>query len=186
MANGQGIGQRTGQRIGQRIGLYPGTFDPITNGHADIIGRAIKLVDRLVIGVAVNIGKAPMFSVEERVDLVREQVVHLGDSVEVLPFDSLLMHFAQDVGAGVIIRGLRAVADFEYEFQMTAMNQQLNRELETVFLMADPRHQAIASRLVKEIAQLGGNIAPFVAPSVARRLLDKVKQGRDPANRAAE
>ena len=169
-----------------RIGLYPGTFDPITNGHADIIGRAVKLVDRLVIGVAVNIGKGPMFTVEERVGLVQEQVAHLGDRVEVRPFETLLMHFAEEVGASVIIRGLRAVADFEYEFQMTAMNQQLNRELETVFLMADPRHQAIASRLVKEIAQLGGNIAPFVAPSVEQRLLDKVKQAQDPANRAAE
>ncbi len=169
-----------------RIGLYPGTFDPITNGHADIIGRAVKLVDRLVVGVAVNIGKSPMFTVDERAELVREQVAHLGDRVEVLPFSTLLMHFAEELGASVIIRGLRAVADFEYEFQMTAMNQQLNRELETVFLMADPRHQAIASRLVKEIAQLGGNIAPFVAPSVEKRLLDKVKQAQDPANRAAE
>ena len=169
-----------------RIGLYPGTFDPITNGHTDIIGRAVKLVDKLVVGVAVNIGKGPMFTVDERVELVREQVAPLGDRVEVLPFSSLLMHFAEELGARVIIRGLRAVADFEYEFQMTAMNQQLNRELETVFLMADPRHQAIASRLVKEIAQLGGNIAPFVAPSVEKRLLDKVKQAQDPANRAAE
>jgi pantetheine-phosphate adenylyltransferase len=158
----------------QRIGLYPGTFDPITNGHSDIIGRAVKLVDKLVIGVARNIGKTPMFSIDERVEMMREQVGHLGDRVEVLPFDSLLIHFAQEVGAGVIIRGLRAVADFEYEFQMTAMNQQLNREIETVFLMADPRHQAVASRLVKEIAQLGGSIAPFVAPSVAERLLAKV------------
>lgn len=157
-----------------RIGLYPGTFDPITNGHADIIGRAVKLVDKLVIGVARNIGKAPMFTLDERVEMVREETRHLGDRVEVAAFDSLLMHYAQDVGASVIIRGLRAVADFEYEFQMTAMNQQLNRELETVFLMADPRHQAIASRLVKEIAQLGGNIAPFVSDSVATRLLVKV------------
>ena len=158
-----------------RIGLYPGTFDPITNGHSDIIGRAVKLVDKLVIGVARNIGKGPMFTIDERVDMVRQQVAHLGDSVEVQPFSSLLMHYAEEVGARVIIRGLRAVADFEYEFQMTAMNQQLNRDLETVFLMADPRHQAIASRLVKEIAQLGGNIAPFVAPDVAKRLLAKVK-----------
>jgi pantetheine-phosphate adenylyltransferase len=158
-----------------RIGLYPGTFDPITNGHTDIIARAVKLVDKLVIGTAKNIGKGPMFSLEERVEMIREQVAPLGDRVEVLAFDTLLMHFAQELGATVIIRGLRAVADFEYEFQMTAMNQQLNRDIETVFLMADPRHQAIASRLVKEIAQLGGNIAPFVAPSVAERLLAKVK-----------
>ncbi len=159
-----------------RTGLYPGTFDPVTNGHSDIIGRAVKLVDRLVIGVAKNIGKAPMFTLEERVDMIREQVAKHGDKVEVVPFETLLIGFAQEVGASVIIRGLRAVADFEYEFQMTAMNQQLNREIETVFLMADPRHQAIASRLVKEIAQLGGSIAPFVAPSVAERLLAKVKE----------
>ncbi len=157
-----------------RIGLYPGTFDPITNGHSDIIGRAVKLVDKLVIGVARNIGKDPMFTLDERVEMLVEQTQHLGDRVQVLPFDTLLMHFAEEVGAGIIVRGLRAVADFEYEFQMTAMNQQLNRELETVFLMADPRHQAIASRLVKEIAQLGGNIAPFVAESVKMRLLAKV------------
>ncbi len=158
-----------------RIGLYPGTFDPVTNGHSDIIGRAVKLVDKLVIGVAKNAGKGPTFTLDERVEMLKEQVARHGDRVEVIPFESLLIHFAQDVGATVIIRGLRAVADFEYEFQMTAMNQQLNREIETVFLMADPRHQAVASRLVKEIAQLGGSIAPFVAPSVAERLLAKVK-----------
>ncbi|MBO9560218.1 MAG: pantetheine-phosphate adenylyltransferase, partial [Caulobacter sp.] len=137
-----------------RIGLYPGTFDPVTNGHLDIIGRAVKLVDKLVIGVAVNIGKGPLFSLEERVEIVRRETAHLTKiaQIEVLPFDSLLMHFAREVGAQMIVRGLRAVADFEYEFQMTAMNQQLDREIETVFLMADPRHQAIASRLVKEIA----------------------------------
>ena len=158
-----------------RIGLYPGTFDPVTNGHSDIIERAVKLVDKLVIGVAKNIGKGPTFTLDERVEMIREQVARHGSRVEVIPFESLLIHFAQEVGATVITRGLRAVADFEYEFQMTAMNQQLNREIETVFLMADPRHQAVASRLVKEIAQLGGSIAPFVAPSVAERLLAKVK-----------
>ena len=158
-----------------RIGLYPGTFDPITNGHSDIIGRAVKLVDKLIIGVARNTGKAPTFSLEERVEMIAEQTAHLGVKVEVRPFSSLLMHFAEEVEASVIIRGLRAVADFEYEFQMTAMNQQLNRDIETVFLMADPRHQAIASRLVKEIAQLGGSIAPFVAESVEKRLLAKVR-----------
>jgi pantetheine-phosphate adenylyltransferase len=160
-----------------RIGLYPGTFDPITNGHIDIIGRAIKLVDRLVIGVACNPGKGPIFNLEERAFMVREHCAGFSDRIEVLPFDSLLMHFAEQVKASVIIRGLRAVADFEYEFQMTAMNQQLNRDIETVFLMADPRHQAIASRLVKEIAQLGGNVAPFVSKSVAERLLKKVDKG---------
>ncbi|ESQ76457.1 pantetheine-phosphate adenylyltransferase [Asticcacaulis sp. AC402] len=157
-----------------RVGLYPGTFDPITNGHTDIIGRAVKLVDKLIIGVACNPGKGPMFSLDERVEMIAEQTGHLRN-IEVRPFSSLLIHFAQEVGASVIIRGLRAVADFEYEFQMTAMNQQLNREIETVFLMADPRHQAVASRLVKEIAQLGGSIRPFVAESVEKRLLAKVR-----------
>jgi len=158
-----------------RIGLYPGTFDPVTNGHLDIIGRAVKLVDRLVIGVAVNIGKGPLFTLDERVEMVRRETAHLTQiaEIEVRPFDSLLMHFAREVGAQMIVRGLRAVADFEYEFQMTAMNQQLDREIETVFLMADPRHQAIASRLVKEIAHLGGDISAFVPPAVAERLRAK-------------
>jgi pantetheine-phosphate adenylyltransferase len=159
-----------------RIGLYPGTFDPVTNGHLDIIGRAVKLVDRLVIGVAVNIGKGPLFSLDERVEMVRRETAHLTKiaEIEVRPFDSLLMYFAREVGAQMIVRGLRAVADFEYEFQMTAMNQQLDREIETVFLMADPRHQAIASRLVKEIAALGGDVQKFVPPGVAEQLLGKL------------
>ena len=152
-----------------RIGLYPGTFDPLTNGHLDIIGRAVKLVDRLVIGVAINTDKAPLFSLTERVEMVmRESAPFRGRcEIEARPFESLLMHFAEEVNADMIIRGLRAVADFEYEFQMTAMNQQLNRQIETVFLMADPHHQAVASRLVKEIARLGGDITPFVTPGVA-------------------
>jgi pantetheine-phosphate adenylyltransferase len=162
----------------QRVGLYPGTFDPITNGHLDIIGRAVKLVDKLVIGVAINSGKGPLFTLEQRVELVILETEHLRDKAEivVLPFESLLMHFAEKVGASIIVRGLRAVADFEYEFQMTAMNQQLNRQIETVFLMADPRHQAIASRLVKEIATLGGDISPFVTPGVAEQVMAKVKK----------
>jgi pantetheine-phosphate adenylyltransferase len=159
----------------QRIALYPGTFDPVTNGHFDIIKRAVKLVDKLVIGVAINAGKGPMFSLEERVAMLEEQTASLTQfaAIEVLPFETLLMHFARSVGAQMIIRGLRAVADFEYEFQMTAMNQQLDRDIETVFLMADPRHQAIASRLVKEIVVLGGDISSFVDPAVATRLLER-------------
>jgi pantetheine-phosphate adenylyltransferase len=157
-----------------RTGLYAGTFDPLTNGHIDIIGRAVKLVDRLVIGVAINRDKGPLFSLEERVEMIRAETDRLsGAEIVVQPFENLLMHFAREVGAGVIIRGLRAVADFEYEFQMTAMNQQLDREIETVFLMADPRHQAIASRLVKEIARLNGDVAAFVPAEVAQRLQAK-------------
>ena len=159
-----------------RIGLYPGTFDPVTNGHLDIIGRAVKLVDKLVIGVAVNIGKSPLFSLDERVALLQRETAHLkGAAIEVRPFDSLLIHFAREVNAQMIVRGLRAVADFEYEFQMTAMNQQMDREIETVFLMADPRHQAIASKLVKEIASLDGEVGKFVSPGVATDLMAKIK-----------
>jgi pantetheine-phosphate adenylyltransferase len=159
-----------------RVGLYPGTFDPIHNGHIDIMGRAVKLVDRLVIGVAINAGKGPLFSLPERVAIAEEAVAPLrnGAEIVVLPYEGLLMHFAREVGAGILVRGLRALGDFEYEFQMTAMNRQLDREIETVFLMADPHHQAIASRLVKEIAELGGDVSRFVSPHVKARLLAKV------------
>ena len=159
-----------------RVGLYPGTFDPFTNGHTDLIGRAVKLVDKLVIGVARNEGKGPMFTLDERVEIIREEAAQLNNGVEIVvqPFDGLLIHFAREVGANVIIRGLRAVADFEYEFQMTAMNQQLDRNIETVFLMADPRHQAIASSLVKVIAQLGGDVSKFVSPRVTERFARKM------------
>jgi len=159
-----------------RVGLYPGTFDPIHNGHLDLIRRALKLVDRLVIGVAINSGKGPMFSLEEREEILLAQTATLegGDRIEVHPYSGLTVTAARDVGANVIIRGLRAVADYEFEFQITAMNQQLDPNIETVFLMADPRHQATASRLVKEIVSMGGDVAPFVPAEVKRRLLEKV------------
>ncbi len=163
----------------KRVGLYPGTFDPVTLGHLDIIKRAVKLVDHLVIGVATNPSKGPMFSLEERRDMLLRESAPLAQgraTIEVKAFDTLLVKFAEEIGAGVIIRGLRAVSDFEYEFQMVAMNQRLNTEIETVFLMADPRHQAIASRLVKEIALLGGDIAPFTPPSVAEALVKRCKE----------
>ncbi len=158
-----------------RIGLYPGTFDPITFGHMDIIGRAVKLVDKLVIGVAVNEAKGPLFSVEDRVEMVlKETAIFKGDAeIVAQPFDNLLIHFAQEVGANTIVRGLRAVSDFEYEFQMVAMNQKMNANIETVFLMADPQHQAVSSRLVKEIAKLDGTIDLFVPDGVSNRLYAK-------------
>lgn len=149
-----------------RIGVYPGTFDPVTLGHMDIIARGAKLVDRLMIGVATNPSKSPLFTLAERVAHVQRETVAI-PNVEVVPFDALLMHFAEAQGASVIIRGLRAVADFEYEFQMAGMNQQLNDQIETVFLMADVALQPIASRLVKEIATYGGAIDRFVSPAIA-------------------
>lgn len=159
----------------KRVGLYPGTFDPLTNGHVDIIRRACKLLDRLVIGVAINEDKGPLFNLTERVEMVELECARLNVSTEIVvqPFDTLLMKFAESVGAQIIVRGLRAVADFEYEFAMVGMNQKLNPEIETVFLMADPTHQAIASRLVKEIARLQGNVAHFVPAEVERRLKAK-------------
>ena len=157
-----------------RIGVYPGTFDPITLGHMDIIRRGAKLVDRLVVGVTTNPSKSPMFSVEERMATVRREVAGIDAVIDVVSFDALLMDFAVQQGASVIVRGLRAVADFEYEYQMAGMNQQLNREVETVFLMADVALQPIASRLVKEIALFRGNIANFVTPSVRDEVVARV------------
>jgi pantetheine-phosphate adenylyltransferase len=159
----------------ERAGLYPGTFDPITNGHMDIIGRAARLFDRVVVGVAVNEDKRPLFSLEERVEMVRHEAAAISGCgphgvIEVRPFSSLLVHFAQEVGARTIIRGLRAVTDFEYEFQMVGMNAKLNPGIETIFLPAGMEHQAIASRLVKEIARLGGDIRKFVSPHVAEQV----------------
>ena len=161
-----------------RIGLYPGTFDPITLGHIDIIRRASMLVDRLVIGVAINRDKSPLFDLEERVSMLEEECNYLskqtGSEIVVHPFENLLINCAHDVGAQVIRRGLRAVADFEYEFQMVGMNRSLDNSIETVFLMAEAKHQAIASKLVKEIARLNGDISKFVTPHVANRLMEKL------------
>ncbi len=172
-----------------RIGIYPGTFDPITNGHMDIIRRATRLVDHLIIAVARNAGKNPLLGVDERVELVRAEIGDLdrsgeGRRVEVRAFDTLLMHFAQSVNATMIIRGLRAISDFEYEFQMAGMNSRLDPTVETVFLMASDRHQFISSRFVKEIGRLGGDISSFVAPRVAQRLVSRFAEERGNAGHA--
>jgi len=159
-----------------RTGVYPGTFDPITLGHMDIIRRGAKLVDRLVIGVTTNPSKSPMFSIEERMAMVQREVEGIGGEIHVVSFDSLLMDFAEREGARLIVRGLRAVADFEYEYQMAGMNQQINPRVETVFLMADVSLQPIASRLVKEIALYGGPIDRFVTPTVAAEVAARVDQ----------
>ncbi|WP_439104885.1 pantetheine-phosphate adenylyltransferase [Celeribacter marinus] len=160
-----------------RTGLYPGTFDPVTHGHGDIIRRACALVDRLVIGVAINRDKSPMFSLEERVAMLETYTKGLsletGCEIVVHPFENLLIHCARDVNASIIIRGLRAVADFEYEYQMVGMNRALDNSIETVFLMAEARHQAIASKLVKEIARLGGDVSKFVTAEVEANLKGK-------------
>ena len=158
-----------------RTGVYPGTFDPMTLGHMDIIRRGAKLVDRLVIGVTTNPSKSPMFTVEERMAMVQREVAGIGGEIHVVSFDSLLMDFAEREGASVIVRGLRAVADFEYEYQMAGMNQQLNNRIETVFLMADVALQPIASRLVKEIAMYGGEIGKFVSPTVREEVAARVE-----------
>ncbi|MBB5709731.1 pantetheine-phosphate adenylyltransferase [Sphingomonas xinjiangensis] len=159
-----------------RTGVYPGTFDPITRGHMDIIRRGAKLVDRLVIGVTTNPSKSPMFSIEERLAMVKREVASIEGDICVVSFDSLLMDFAERQGASMIVRGLRAVADFEYEYQMAGMNQQLNHRIETVFLMADVSLQPIASRLVKEIALYGGDVRKFVSPAVETEVVERVRK----------
>lgn len=161
------------------IGLYPGTFDPVTNGHLDVIARAARLLGKLFVGVAVNTGKGPLFTLEERVDLVRAEVAGLsgrgGAAIEVVPFQGLLVQTARELGASVIVRGLRAVSDYDYEIQMAGMNHRLAPEIETVFLAASERHQFIASRLVKEIAALGGDISSFVPPLTLQRTLQRLR-----------
>jgi pantetheine-phosphate adenylyltransferase len=163
----------------ERVGLYPGTFDPVTNGHMDVIGRAARLLDRLVIGVAINTGKGPLFPLEERVELVRAEcgpiAERTGAIIEVVPFEGLLIGFAQQVGAGMIVRGLRAVSDFDYEFQMAGMNRRLDQAIETVFLMASETNQFISSRFVKEIARLGGDVSTFVPKLTLERTLARVR-----------
>ena len=166
-----------------RTAIYPGTFDPITNGHMDMIRRATRVADHLIVAVARNAGKNPLLGVDERVELVRAEVAELnnpieGRRVDVRPFDNLLMHFAQSVGACLIVRGLRAVSDFEYEFQMAGMNARLDPDVDTVFLMASESHQFISSRFVKEIGRLGGDISSFVSPRVAQRLAARFAQER--------
>ncbi len=164
----------------ERVAIYPGTFDPITNGHMDIITRAARhMCDRLIVSVAVNAGKGPLYSLEERTAMVEAEVAAIKDqgvaaNIEVRPFDSLLIHYAQEVGASMIVRGLRAVSDFEYEFQMVGMNARLNKNIETVFLMSSERNQFISSRLVKEIASLGGEVSEFVSPRIVEQLKERL------------
>lgn len=160
----------------ERIGVYPGTFDPITLGHMDIIARGARLVDRLIIGVTTNIAKSPMFDDDERIAMVEREVAGLGGDIRVVGFNSLLMDFAENQGAAIVIRGIRGVTDFEYEYQLTGMNRQLNNKVETIFLMADVSLQPIASRLVKEIALYGGDIAKFVSPAVRADVLARITE----------
>jgi pantetheine-phosphate adenylyltransferase len=164
-----------------RVGVYPGTFDPVTSGHMEVIRRSLRLVDKLVIGPATNIGKGPLFSLQERIDIIKDDIEDFSATdkarIQIAPFDGLLIHFAREVGASVIIRGLRAVSDFEYEIQMANMNARMEPNIETIFLMASDRHQFIASSLVKDIARLGGDTSQFVSKKVFQRLKDKFKKG---------
>ena len=163
----------------RRVGIYPGTFDPVTNGHLDVIARAARLLDKLVVGVAINTGKGPLFTLEERVELVTAEITAIADknamTIEVVPFDTLLIDFARKVGASMIVRGLRAVSDFDYEFQMAGMNYRMAPDIETVFLMASERHQFIASRLVKEVAYLGGDITSFVPTRTYDAVMKRIR-----------
>lgn len=162
-----------------RVGLYPGTFDPVTNGHLDVIARAARLLDKLVVGVAISSGKGPLFPLEERVELVQAEIASIASNngmvIEVQPYDTLLIDFAHKIGATMIVRGLRAVSDFDYEFQMAGMNYRMAPDIETIFLMASERHQFIASRLVKEVAMLGGDISSFVPPLTLQRVLKRIR-----------
>jgi pantetheine-phosphate adenylyltransferase len=164
----------------ERVGVYPGTFDPVTSGHMEVIRRSLRLVDKLVIGPATNIGKGPLFSLQERIDIIKDDIEDFSATdkarIQIAPFDGLLIHFAREVGASVIIRGLRAVSDFEYEIQMANMNARMEPNIETIFLMASDRHQFIASSLVKDIARLGGDTSQFVSKKVFQRLKDKFKK----------
>jgi pantetheine-phosphate adenylyltransferase len=164
----------------ERVGVYPGTFDPVTSGHMEVIRRSLRLVDKLVIGPATNIGKGPLFSLQERIDIIKDDIADFSETdkarIQIAPFDGLLIHFAREVGASVIIRGLRAVSDFEYEIQMANMNARMEPNIETIFLMASDRHQFIASSLVKDIARLGGDTSQFVSKKVFQRLKDKFKK----------
>ena len=165
----------------ERVGVYPGTFDPVTSGHMEVVRRSLRLVDKLVIGPAINIGKGPLFSLEERMEIIKDDIADFAETersrIRVVPFEGLLIHFAREVNASLIIRGLRAVSDFEYEIQMANMNARMEPNVETIFLMASDRHQFIASSLVKDIARLGGDTSQFVSKKVFQRLKDKFKKG---------
>ena len=165
----------------ERVGVYPGTFDPVTSGHMEVVRRSLRLVDKLVIGPATNIGKGPLFSLQERIDIIKDDIEDFSAvdkaRIQIAPFDGLLIHFAREAGASVIIRGLRAVSDFEYEIQMANMNARMEPNIETIFLMASDRHQFIASSLVKDIARLGGDTSQFVSKKVFQRLKDKFTKG---------